>query len=93
MLVALTGLEPVTMPYESIEINHIHHNAIYFVEIVGVEPTRRDSKSPMLPLHHISIFAVTTGLEPATSCVTGKHSNQLNYATLLLIFLKLSMYS
>src|SRR5690606_42146927 len=26
-------------------------------------------------------FAVWTGLEPATSCVTGRHSNQLNYQT------------
>ena len=25
--------------------------------------------------------AVRTGLEPATSCVTGRHSNQLNYRT------------
>ncbi|AKQ75604.1 hypothetical protein MUY_004472 [Bacillus licheniformis WX-02] len=27
-------------------------------------------------------MAVRTGLEPATSCVTGRHSNQLNYRTL-----------
>jgi hypothetical protein len=26
-------------------------------------------------------MAVRTGLEPATSCVTGRHSNQLNYRT------------
>ena len=25
--------------------------------------------------------AVRTGLEPVTSCVTGRHSNQLNYRT------------
>ena len=24
------------------------------------------------------LFAVRTGLEPVTSCVTGRHSNQLN---------------
>ena len=29
-------------------------------------------------------MAVRTGLEPATSCVTGRHSNQLNYRTILL---------
>ena len=28
-------------------------------------------------------MAVRTGLEPATSCVTGRHSNQLNYRTRL----------
>jgi hypothetical protein len=27
------------------------------------------------------LMAVWTGLEPATSCVTGRHSNQLNYQT------------
>jgi hypothetical protein len=27
------------------------------------------------------ILAVTTGFEPATSGVTGRHSNQLNYMT------------
>ena len=30
-------------------------------------------------------MAVRTGLEPATSCVTGRHSNQLNYRTVLKI--------
>jgi hypothetical protein len=30
-----------------------------------------------------AFLAVWTGLEPATSCVTGRHSNQLNYQTLL----------
>ena len=30
----------------------------------------------------INIYAVWTGLEPATPCVTGMYSNQLNYQTL-----------
>lgn len=25
------------------------------------------------------LFAIRTGLEPATTCVTGRYSNQLNY--------------
>ena len=29
-------------------------------------------------------IAVRTGLEPATPCVTGRYSNQLNYHTLVL---------
>ena len=29
------------------------------------------------------LLAVWTGLEPATSAVTGRHSNQLNYQTIL----------
>ena len=31
-----------------------------------------------------SVFAVRTGLEPATLGVTGRYSNQLNYRTRLL---------
>ena len=27
----------------------------------------------------MGLFAIRTGLEPATSAVTGRHSNQLNY--------------
>ena len=30
-------------------------------------------------LDDLSLFADQTGLEPATSAVTGRHSNQLNY--------------
>ena len=30
-----------------------------------------------------NLLAVRTGLEPATSAVTGRHSNQLNYRTIL----------
>jgi hypothetical protein len=33
----------------------------------------------------MSLLAVRTGLEPATSCVTGRHSNQLNYRTFRLM--------
>ena len=29
----------------------------------------------------LDFFAVRTGLEPATPCVTGMYSNQLNYRT------------
>ena len=31
----------------------------------------------------LSSLAVWTGLEPATPCVTGRYSNQLNYHTVL----------
>jgi hypothetical protein len=42
-----------------------------------------ESKSVALPLGYSPInMAVRTGLEPATSCVTGRHSNQLNYRTI-----------
>ena len=37
---------------------------------------------PISPPGH-SLMEVPTGLEPATSAVTGRHSNQLNYQTIL----------
>ena len=36
-------------------------------------------------LSHKKFKTVWTGLEPATSCVTGRHSNQLNYQTKLFL--------
>ena len=33
--------------------------------------------------HSLCFFADRTGLEPATSAVTGQHSNQLNYRSLI----------
>ena len=36
-------------------------------------------------------FAVWTGLEPATPCVTGRYSNQLNYHTILGCFLAIAV--
>ena len=43
-----------------------------------------DFQSSALPTelrnHHLAVW---TGLEPATSAVTGRHSNQLNYQTIL----------
>ncbi len=34
----------------------------------------------------ITLFADWTGLEPATSAVTGRHSNQLNYQSVPVVF-------
>ena len=39
-------------------------------------------KNPLQNLH-LKWIAVRTGLEPATPCVTGTYSNQLNYHTIL----------
>ena len=38
-----------------------------------------DIKKPIENQWVMFIFADRTGLEPATSAVTGRHSNQLNY--------------
>ncbi len=37
----------------------------------------------LLAATHNIFKAVWTGLEPATPCVTGRYSNQLNYQTLI----------
>ena len=47
-------------------------------------------KSPSKGALH---FAVWTGLEPATSCVTGRHSNQLNYQTFFNRGAKIALHS
>ena len=36
--------------------------------------------------NHYHVVAGVTGLEPATSCVTGRRSNQLSYTPTLLVF-------
>src|SRR5699024_7443537 len=38
-------------------------------------------KKELCAMYIMYVMAVWTGLEPATSCVTGRHSNQLNYQT------------
>lgn len=38
-------------------------------------------KNPLIIKGFFSLLAVGTGLEPATPCVTGTYSNQLNYPT------------
>ena len=40
-------------------------------------PPYNNTKAPEIS----EAFAVWTGLEPATPCVTGMYSNQLNYQT------------
>ncbi len=42
--------------------------------------TKRESEKTLKPPW---LLAERTGLEPATSGVTGRHSNQLNYRSLL----------
>ena len=46
---------------------------LFFQTIIRVKDDQFSSES------HCCYSAGTTGLEPATSAVTGRHSNQLNY--------------
>ncbi|CAI8885883.1 hypothetical protein EMIT0133MI5_80001 [Bacillus velezensis] len=43
---------------------------------------RKHKKNENMIVSFTIKMAVRTGLEPATSCVTGRHSNQLNYRTI-----------
>ena len=49
----------------------------------GGLPRRRQQKTPLLAGFVVLQMAERTGLEPATSGVTGQHSNQLNYRSTL----------
>lgn len=53
---------------------------------VGIEPTKIRLKDGWLAICRILGGATLTGLEPATSAVTGRHSDQLSYKAKLLSF-------
>ncbi len=59
------------------------HPQIFFLDGAGQNRTADTwSFNPLLyQLSYRAKKTVWTGLEPATSCVTGGHSNQLNYQT------------
>ena len=46
------------------------------LELAVFNPEHHKTKKPSI---YRRLFADWTGLEPATSAVTGRHSNQLNY--------------
>jgi hypothetical protein len=78
------GIEPTTSAWKA-EVLPLNYTRILLKWWLRTESNRRhkDFQSFALPtelLSHIKM-AVRTGLEPATSCVTGRHSNQLNYRT------------
>ena len=52
--------------------------------LTDVAQRHKKTKAPRC----IGRFAVWTGLEPATPCVTGRYSNQLNYHTVCLVVLR-----
>ena len=60
--------------------------------ICGAIHKKKNANSLLFRLLAFS-FAVWTGLEPATPCVTGRYSNQLNYHTILFRFFISSIFS
>lgn len=78
-------LNPQPTDYKSVALPIELHRQIV-VARDGIEPpthgfsVRCSTNWATEPSIHLKM-AVRTGLEPATSCVTGRHSNQLNYRT------------
>ena len=72
----IIGLQPIAFPDLA--------TSAYLVHQEGIEPTEthllRMMRLPVAPLVHL---AIRTRFELVTSCVTGMHSNQLNYRTVL----------
>ena len=84
-LAVWTGLEPATSAVTGRHSNQLNYqNSNLFKWWFRAESNHRheDFQSSALPTelrnHHLAVW---TGLEPATSAVTGRHSNQLNYQT------------
>ena len=85
LLAVWTGLEPATSAVTGRHSNQLNYQTKYLIKWwFRAESNHRheDFQSSALPTelrnHHLAVW---TGLEPATSAVTGRHSNQLNYQT------------
>ena len=83
IFMGLNGLEPSTSRLSGVRSNQLSYrpqikNA---KRVTRIELATTAWKAVVLPLNYTRM-AVWTGLEPATSCVTGRHSNQLNYQTI-----------
>ena len=76
----LNGLEPSTSRLSGVRSNQLSYRPVITKSkrVTRIELATTAWKAVVLPLNYTRM-AVWTGLEPATSCVTGRHSNQLNY--------------
>ena len=82
-IMGLNGLEPSTSRLSGVRSNQLSYRPqIRKKRVTRIELATTAWKAVVLPLNYTRM-AVWTGLEPATSCVTGRHSNQLNYQTIL----------
>ncbi len=88
-----TGLEPATSGVTGQHSNQLNYRSALKLCRRPVYPKTPWKPSPMNTFFKVfsqglknSAMAERTGLEPATSGVTGQHSNQLNYRSALLPF-------
>ena len=76
----VTRIELATTAWKAVVLPP-NYTRKFFLDGAGQNRTRHMELQSIA--HQLSYRAKTvwTGLEPATSCVTGRHSNQLNYQT------------
>jgi site-specific DNA recombinase len=67
-------------------------NVIFLLMAELANHTGGNEKGQTGLLSRLSLLADWTGLEPATSAVTGRHSNQLNYQSFFRLGCKYSAY-
>ena len=75
----LNGLEPSTSRLSGVRSNQLSYRPLFlFLErVMRIELTTSAWKAEVLPLNYTRIkMAVPTGIEPAISCVTGRHVNR-----------------
>ena len=76
----LNGLEPSTSRLSGVRSNQLSYRPFSLLtmeRVMGIEPTTSAWKAEVLPLNYTrNYMAVPTGIEPAISCVTGRHVNR-----------------
>ena len=77
----VTRIELATTAWKAVVLP-LNYTRKFFLDGAGQNRTADTwSFNPLLYQLSYRAKTVWTGLEPATSCVTGRHSNQLNYQT------------
>ncbi len=78
-----TGLEPATSGVTGQHSNQLNYRSVLAKPFAFFPNLPGRRQGPRLQAGGLDVVAERTGLEPATSGVTGQHSNQLNYRSTL----------